>query len=143
MDFNADNQVIKLCAEGMELEGVDKMRAGEKFHEAWKLSRTHFEKFTAAHYVARHQSSVSDKLQWDKVALEYALAIEDASVKRVLPSLYLNVAKCFEDLEDYETARAYYNSGASYFDNLPDDGYGAMIKRGIQSGLQRITKTGL
>ncbi|PHN02554.1 rRNA adenine methyltransferase [Flavilitoribacter nigricans] len=141
MEFNPDNRVVKLCAEGMEFEGkADSEKARGKFYEAWELSDTNFEKFIAAHYVARHQNSVSDKLNWDKIALEFALNMDDESANGMLPSLYLNVAKCYEDLEDLANARICYTSGKSYFDYLPDDGYGNMIKRGIESGIQRISK---
>ncbi|MEO8112196.1 MAG: hypothetical protein ABI594_19250 [Ginsengibacter sp.] len=56
MEFNQDNQVIQLCAKEIELEGQGQQSdAGNLFKEAWNLAITDFEKFTAAHYVARHQ----------------------------------------------------------------------------------------
>lgn len=57
-----------------------------------------FEKFTAAHYVARHQKSVEDKLNWDETALAFTLKINDRNMRTSYPSLYLNIAKCYEDL---------------------------------------------
>lgn len=55
MEFNQDNKVIILCAKGMEIEGHGQLtEAGNLFIEAWNLATTDFEKFTAAHYVARH-----------------------------------------------------------------------------------------
>lgn len=35
--------------------------------------QTILKKFAAAHYVARHQNSVADKLKWDETALQIAL----------------------------------------------------------------------
>ena len=60
----------------------------------------HFEKFISAHYVARHQENIQDKLKWDETALNLALKINDKNIKGALPSLYLNIAKCHEDLKD-------------------------------------------
>lgn len=141
MEFNTKNKVVKLCAEGMEFEGKgEKGKASEKFELAWKLSESDFEKFTSAHYVARHQKSVSEKLKWDTIALDFALKIDDEKVEGTLPSLYLNVGKCYEDLKDFDNAKINYLSGKSYFDYLLNDGYGNMIKNGILSGIERISK---
>src|SRR5215213_6609966 len=99
MEFNQDNKVVQLCATGMELEGKGKWaEASKHFEEAWHYAATDFEKFTAAHYVARHQKSTADKLKWDRTALTHALNINDESIKETFPSLYLNIGKCYEDL---------------------------------------------
>ena len=65
MQFDPNNKIVKLCAEGMEMEGKGKQEeAGKYFLQAWSEATNHFEKFTAAHYVARCQKSVADKLKW-------------------------------------------------------------------------------
>lgn len=139
MQFDPDNNIIKLCAQGMALEGEGKKEeAVTLFHKAWNEAKDDFEKFTAAHYVARHQNSVADKLQWDEAALSFALKINDGSVNEVYPSLYLNIAKCYEDLKLADKAIEHYQLALSYADALPDDGYGNMIKRGIYNGLNRL-----
>lgn len=139
MEFNEDNKVIQLCAKGMEFEGQGQLSdASNLFNEAWNLAATDFEKFTAAHYVARHQISISDKLTWDEKALKYALKIDDEIVKGTLPSLYLNIGKCYEDLSDFENAKSNYRAAFSFTNFLPDNGYGNMIKAGINNGLDRV-----
>ena len=139
MEFNQDNKVIQLCAKGMELEGHGQSaEASAVFYEAWNVATTDFEKFTAAHYVARHQKNITDKLQWDKEALKYALQMDDETVKDTLPSLYLNIGKCYEDLGDFENAKMNYEAAFSFADSLPDDGYGNMIRTGIRNGLERV-----
>ncbi|MEP6683643.1 MAG: rRNA adenine methyltransferase [Parafilimonas sp.] len=139
MEFNQDNKVIQLCAKGMELEGLGKPEdASNLFKEAWNLATTDFEKFTAAHYAARHQINISDKLIWDEKALKYALQIDDETVKATLPSLYLNIGKCYEDLSDFENAKSNYQAAFSFTNFLPDNGYGNMIKTGITNGLDRV-----
>jgi len=139
MEFDKDNIVVQLCALGMDLEGQGKLsEAGERFEEAWKVATTDFEKFTAAHYVARHQTSVSEKLKWDEVALKHALKINDRKSQEILPSLYLNIGKCYEDMADPDNARRNYEAAYAYVDFLPDDGYGNMIKAGIRNGIKRV-----
>jgi len=139
MQFDTNNRIVKLCAEGMELEGEGRNEESLLlFRKAWEEAATDFERFVSAHYVARHQESVVDKLKWDETALQSALRINDVTVEGALPSLYLNVGKCYEDLHDLHKARLNYNLGLSYADSLLDDGYGNMIKGGIMNGLERV-----
>ena len=140
MQFDPNNNVVKLCAQGMSLEGEGKPEDAYKiFQQAWSEATDDFEKFTSAHYVARHQKSVADKLRWDETALNLALKIEDENMKANYPSLYLNVAKCYEDLKDFDNARNNYQLALSFTNLLPDDGYGKMIKSGIINGIERVT----
>ena len=53
------------------------------------------------------------------------------------PSLYLNIAKSYEDLKDTAHAVEYYNLARTASAMLRDDGYGKMIKGGIEAGLKR------
>ena len=139
MEFDQENKVIQLCAKGMDLEGQGLLtEAGDLFDDAWNAATNDFEKFTAAHYVARHQKSISDKLKWDKTALKYASNINDENIKGALPSLYLNIAKCYEDLGDFDNAKNNYQQAFSFTNFLADNAYGNMIKTGIINGLNRI-----
>ena len=139
MLFDHENHIINLCTQGMEMEGAGKPEeAREIFEQAWNESKDDFEKFTSAHYVARHQQSVADKLKWDETALYHAMKIDAPQIKDTYPSLYLNIAKCYEDLGDRENARKNYELAFSFTHLLADDGYGNMIRGGIQNGLARI-----
>ena len=140
MQFDTNNKIIELCAKGMEMEAKNPEDAKALFLQAWNKSETDFEKFTSAHYVARHQTSTEDKLQWDKTALEFALKIHDDMMKANYPSLYLNIAKCYEDLKDFKNARKNYEAAQQYENNLPENDYGKMIKAGIKNGMTRISK---
>lgn len=140
MQFDPNNNVVKLCAQGMEMEGQGKPEEAKMlFMQAWNQAANDFEKFTAAHYVARHQRTVADKLTWDETALELALQINNNTVKSVFPSLYLNIAKCYEDMDDHDNARKNLDLALSFADRLPNDGYGNMIKAGIINGIKRLT----
>lgn len=141
MEFDPNNNIVKLCAEGMDMEGKgNKEEASKLFLQAWNGATNDFEKFTAAHYVARHQKSVAGKLKWDETALQLALKINNDTVKGTFPSLYLNIAKCYEDLNDLDNAKKNYELGLSFSNQLPDNGYGNMIKSGIMKGIERVSK---
>jgi tetratricopeptide (TPR) repeat protein len=139
MQFDPENHINKLCAQGMLLEGEGKPgEASALFHQAWNDATNTTEKFTAAHYIARHQQNIEDKLTWDETALNLALEIEGEEIKAVYPSLYLNVAKCYEDLEQFDKAFENYRLALSYIHFLPDDGYGNMIRAGVSKGIERV-----
>jgi len=139
MQFDSNNKVIQLCAKGMEMETNQKPEEAKTlFLQAWNEATNDFEKFTAAHYLARHQKSIEDKLKWDETALAFALRINDSNMTANYPSLYLNIAKCYEDLKDLDSAQKNYQVALSYADLLPDNGYGQIIKSGIKNGIQRL-----
>jgi hypothetical protein len=139
MQFDTNNNIVKLCAQGMMLEGEGKLEEAHKiFLQAWNESTNDLEKFTSAHYVARHQKTVADKLHWDKTALNLALRINDESMRANYPSLYLNIAKFYDDLNDHNNSEKNYQLAFSFANLLPDDGYGKMIKQGIENGIKRI-----
>lgn len=141
MEFDTNNKIVKLCTQGMEFEGLGrKKEALNLFQQAWDEASTDFEKFTSAHYLARHQESVADKLNWDETALELALKINDETVFGAYPSLYLNIAKGYEDLNDFDTSKKNYELALSFAKHLPNDGYGNLIKGGIMNGIETIKK---
>jgi tetratricopeptide (TPR) repeat protein len=143
MQFNPDNPVVRLCAQGMDMESNQRPDdAKALFLQAWDTASNDFEKFIAAHYIARHQQATIDKLNWDEIALSFALRIKNREVYTSFASLYLNIAKCHEDLGDYKSAARNYETALSYTIELPDDGYGRMIKTGIKKGLERIAEFG-
>jgi rifampin ADP-ribosylating transferase len=139
MQFDTNNKIVKLCAQGMKLEGEGKKEEALKcFQQAWDEATNNFEKFTSAHYVARHQDNIADKLKWDKTALHLALKINDENMKGAYPSLYLNIGKCYEDLSNFESARENYELALFFTTFLADDGYGKMIISGIRNGIDRL-----
>jgi len=141
MQFDPDNKIVKLCVQGMDMEGEgNQEEAGNLFLQAWNEATNDFEKFTAAHYVARHQKRIEDKLKWDETSLQLALKINDTTIKGAYPSLYLNIAKCYEDLNDLANAKNNYELALSFTNLLADNGYGNMIKGGIMNGIERMKK---
>ena len=123
MEFNPNNNVIKLCIEAMGMEEKDKPEeASRLFLQAWNEATNDFEKFTAAYYVARHQKNTSDKLKWLETALQFALKVNSDSVKGAFPSLYSNIAKCYEELNDPGNAKKNYELANSFKSNPSDKG---------------------
>jgi len=110
MEFNPNNTVIQLCIQGMSLEGKDQMKeAALVFEQAWKEATNDFEKFIAAWYVARRQPGASGRLKWYETACQLALKVNNAAVKGAFPSLYTNIAKCYEELGDLDFAKKHHD----------------------------------
>src|SRR6185295_7675238 len=121
MEFDPRNNVIKLCMQGMAMEeNGNSEEASRQFLQAWEESVNDFEKFTAAYYVARSREDNHDKLSWFETALQFALRISDDSVQAALPSLYSNIAKCYEELGDSANAKKNYDLAASFTDKPSD-----------------------
>jgi tetratricopeptide (TPR) repeat protein len=139
MPFDPHNIVVQLCAQGMEKEGLLAQDEAKKcFDEALQKAQTDFERFIACHYIARHQDSPREKLRWDELALSFAMSCSDKTIHENYSSLYLNIGKDFEDMRDDEKALKNYQLAASYVELLAKDGYGAMIRSGINSGIERV-----
>ena len=123
MEFSPFNNVVKLCIQGMEMEEKGKAEEARKlFLQSWDEATNDFEKFLAAHYIARHQKTVSDKLNWLETALQFALKVNDEAVKSAFPSIYLNIAKCYEDLKNSNKAKENFDLANSYKYNPSDKG---------------------
>lgn len=123
MEFDPNNHVVKRCIQGMDMEEKGKPEeASTLFLQAWNEATNDFEKFLAAFHVARDQKSVPDKLIWLKTALQLALKINSEAVKAALSSLYLNIAKCYEDLGDLDNAKKNNELATLSRDNLSDKG---------------------
>jgi hypothetical protein len=123
MEFSPFNNIVKLCLQGMNMEEKGKPEeAGKLFLQGWSEATNDFEKFLAAHYVARHQKTVTDKLNWLETTLQFALKVNDNTVKSAFPSLYLNIAKCYEDLNDQIKAKEYSELAISFKYNPSDKG---------------------
>lgn len=123
MEFNPNNNVVKLCLQGMGMEEKGKPEEASKlFLQAWNEATDDLEKFISAHYVARCQKNVSDQLKWLETALQLALKINNDAVKSAFHSLYSNIAKCYEDLSEPDKAKKNYELATSFKDKPSDKG---------------------
>ena len=139
MSVDPNNEVVKLCAAGIEAEMAGRHEEARLIYgEAWERRSNDYESCIVAHYVARIQTSPQELLHWNKQALTYADKVGDSSVQSFYPSLYLNVAKAYEDMGDRATAQEYYQLGAEKCSMLPDDQLGNMTRDAIRRGLERV-----
>lgn len=123
MDFNPNSQVIQLCLRGMALEADEKFEEAKTiFLQAWNEAANDFEKFLASYYVARRQTNVADKLKWLQTALQLALKIDNDSVKAAFVSLYVTIAKCYEELNDPDNAKKNHELANSFTGKPSDKG---------------------
>lgn len=143
MQFDPNNKIVQLCTEGMNAAATGQPdTAHHLFRQAWDLADNDFDALTAAHFLARHQTTQEDTLKWNLEALHRAFAIKSEEIKGYYPSLYLNVAKAYEDLNNLPTAVQHYQLAASYSHHLPEGSYSNMIKTGISNGLKRTGAAG-
>jgi tetratricopeptide (TPR) repeat protein len=132
--FSPSNNVVKLCLQGMNMEEAGKPEEANKlFMQGWSEATNDFEKFLAAHFVARYQKTVSNKLHWLQTTLQFALKVNDNAVKSAFSSLYLNIARCYEDLNNYIKAKEYADLAVSSKCNPSDQG---PFYHGTKAGLQ-------
>jgi tetratricopeptide (TPR) repeat protein len=143
MPFDPQNKVIQLCAEGMGLELMGrKDEAHRLFQKAWDISSNNFEAFTAAHYLARNQQDPKENLKWNLEALNRASEVYEQEIQSHYPSLYLNVARAYENLNHLSEAAHYYRMAAEKTNDLSPGPYGDMIRSGISQGLNRTHQSG-
>ena len=123
MEFNPNNPIIQLCMRGMQIEETGNLEAALRlFNQAWDEATNDFEKFIAAWYVARRQLKDADRLMWYETALQLALSINNEAVKAAFPSLYLHIAKCYEELADFDQAKQKYELALASVSQPSDNG---------------------
>lgn len=126
--------------------GGDRTGARARFEALWEqvgADGDPFHRCTLAHYAADVEDDPHTELVWDERAL--AAADERAqrhhaslSVGGFLPSLHLNLADVHRRLGDDERARHHLTRARDGVGALPDDGYGAMIRAGIDRCGERL-----
>ena len=111
MDIN--NPVIQICIEGTRAEFERRLDDARLLYlQAWETRTDDYEACIAAHYVARFQKTLEEKLHWNQVALEHANTVDDERVKDFYPSLYVNLGQSYEALGDPVNAQKYYQLAA-------------------------------
>ncbi|MGH3916560.1 MAG: tetratricopeptide repeat protein, partial [Pseudonocardiaceae bacterium] len=63
-------------------------------------------------------------------------------VRGFYPSLQLNLGECYRKLGDLDRAREHLQLGRAAVHALEDDGYGRMIKKGLDSLADRLSLAG-
>lgn len=133
----------EIMAAGAVFLGGDRARGRALLLALWDkhaANRDPLQICAMAHNLADSEADPARALDWDLHALEAATGSRDAEDRDAispvpetfLPSLHLNVADCYRRLGDLERARCHAAFAARREQVLPDDGYGKMIRAGIQ-----------
>lgn len=118
----------------------DAAAARQRFAELWDRVEDPFHRCALAHHAADVQADPADELRWDARALAAADAVPDrTAVAGFYPSLHLNLADVHRRLGDVEQAVHHLTRARATVDTLPDDGYGRMIRGGIDRCEARMT----
>ena len=123
MEFSPSNNTVKLCLQGLSLEGNGNTEeAGRTFLQAYNEATSDFERFIASYHVARTQARAPDQLRWFETALHLAKLINDDSVKAAFPFLHQKIAKCYEALNDFDNAKRHLELADSLTGEPSDTG---------------------
>jgi tetratricopeptide (TPR) repeat protein len=143
LEADANSPVVKLCAQGIAAEIAGKVEeAAELYQQAWMARADDYDACIAAHYVARVQRTAQEVLRWNREAVQYAEAVNDARVEAFYPSLYLNLGKAYEDAGNKEEAKKFYGLAEGKTAILPEGAYADTVRRGIAKGLERVSQQG-
>jgi hypothetical protein len=106
---------------------------------------------TVAHHMADLQEDPHEELAWDLRALDAVDGVTDqrvadagatGPVAAFYPSLHLNLGEDYRKLGDPESARRHLELGRAAAGALPDDGYGRLIRGGLEGLAQRLGEAG-
>lgn len=99
-----------------------------------------------AHYLADLEADLADEVAWDERALaahhelgdQDLAAIGIGSAAALAPSLHLNLGDGYLRQDRLDHARAHLDAGLATVHLLNDDGYGTMIRKGLERLEQRV-----
>lgn len=133
-----------VSAVGVALGG-DRAQGHKDLRACWDATAEtdHAQRCVLAHYLADQQDDLVDEVAWDEQALAAYGHVRDADLAPVgipaaaglAPSLHLNLGDGYLRQGHTGKARAQLQAGLAAAGELPDDGYRAMIRRGL-TGLQ-------
>jgi hypothetical protein len=140
-------------AEAMELSQAGRApEARALFAEIWAdlgPDGDPLHRVAVAHAMADVQDDPRDELAWDLRALEAVEGLTDeraaaagvtGPVAAFYPSLHLNLGEDYRKVGDVTAARRHLELGRAAVGTLPDDGYGTMIRGGLEGLAARLGK---
>lgn len=104
-----------------------------------------------AHSMADVRDDVHEELAWDLRALEAADSITDERAREAgmagpvagfYPSVHLNLGEAYRRIGDTDKARDHLDRGRAAVGFLGDDGYGQMVKAGLDRLASRLEGPG-
>ena len=149
--MTAPDPTMARVAEAMELGQTGRAaEARELFAQIWAElgpDGDPLHRVTVAHFLADLQDDPHEELAWDLRALDAVDGVSDeraadagvtGPVAAFYPSLHLNLGEDYRKIGDAEAARRHLELGLAAAGALPDDGYGQMIRGGLEGLAQRL-----
>ena len=145
-DWNEIIIAITAVLEGDSTTGAPRLRA------LWAASGPdeHAQRCVMAHYLADLETDLEDEVQWDERALEEFAQVGEAdlapvgiaSMAGLAPSLHLNLGDGYLRQGHHNRAKEQLDLGRAAAEALGDDGYGAMIRKGLDGLGNRLDAIG-
>jgi hypothetical protein len=134
-------------AVGLALAG-DTERGREALTDCWQATTDadHAQRCVIAHYLADLQSSLDEEVSWDEAALSEHAQVRDGDLAPVgitstdgmAPSLHLNLGDGYLRQGRLDAAEAQLEAGMSARGALAADGYGDLIRSGLDRLEERL-----
>ena len=135
------------AAVGVALSG-DRPQGRHDMRACWAgtAETDHAQRCVLAHYLADLEDDLAAEVAWDEHALSAFTHVGDADLTPVgipaaaclAPSLHLNLGDGYLRQGRTAQARIQLAAGLAALSALPDDGYGAMIRRGLTGLHERL-----
>lgn len=119
----------------------DKETGRELLTDCWNSATEpdHAQRCVIAHYLADLQSDLAAEVAWDERALvEHPFVADEdlapvgiATARSLAPSLHLNLGDGYRRQSRHVEARIQLDLALARVDTLPDDGYGRLIRDGL------------
>lgn len=133
---------------GVALSG-EQDRGHQLLSECWEATAPtdHAHRCVLAHYLADTETELGKEIAWDEIALEEHAFLQDddlaslgiPSINGLQPSLHLNLADGYHRQGRTVLAREHLAKGQAATEVLHDDGYGKMIRSGLEHLAQRMS----
>ncbi len=140
-----------IAAVGLALSG-DTDRGRRDLLACWEQTTAaqHAERCVLAHYLADLEAELADEVAWDERALSEYVHVADAdlapigipSARGLAASLHLNLGHGYLRQGRVDEATDQLEVGLSAVDALGDDGYGAMVRSGLDGLRERVAGAG-
>lgn len=134
-DWNAITTALTVILEGDPTTGAPRLRA------LWATSdpAEHAQRCVMAHYLADLETDLDEEVRWDECALEEFTHVFDTDLTPVgitsaaglAPSLHLNLGDGYLRQGHFAQARKQLELGRAAAGVLGNDGYGTMIRKGL------------
>lgn len=128
--------------------GGDRETGRRQLMACWQAAaeEDHAQRCVLAHYLADLQTSLAEEVAWDERSLAAYRHVRDTdlapigipSAAGLAPSLHLNLGDGLLRQGRLDQARTQLDAGLAAAHALGDDGYGNMIRQGLDGLAQRV-----